>query len=209
MSHFHCASTAASKYFVAIVDPINGHAPIQCGSDKVNIILCKLTSCHNTLTLLLPTVGIVFQNVCAESAYILHPIVITARKQSLGQGNIFSSVCREFCSQGGSASVHAGIPPPPPGTRQPPPPGADPPGTRHPRQQTPPGSRHPPVQCMLRDTVNKRAVCILLECNLVQHASNRPQNSQTQAFMAPILYPAKCNFCAAPTSVTTNADTNN
>ena len=30
----------------------------------------------------------------------------------------------------------------------------------------PPGTRHPPAQCMLGDTVNKRAVCILLECNL-------------------------------------------
>ena len=36
------------------------------------------------------------------------------------------------------------------------------PGSRH-----PPGNRHPPAQCMLGDTVNKRAVCILLECNLV------------------------------------------
>ena len=29
----------------------------------------------------------------------------------LGQGNIFSSVCQEFCSQGGSAPLHAGIHP--------------------------------------------------------------------------------------------------
>ena len=36
-----------------------------------------------------------------------------------------------------------------------------------PRKQKPPGSRHPHEQCMLGDTVNKRAVCILLECNLV------------------------------------------
>ena len=47
----------------------------------------------------------------------------------------------------------------------------------------PPGDRHPPpVQCMLGDTVNKRAVCILLECNLVSSVSiqeivkNAPQN---------------------------------
>ena len=47
----------------------------------------------------------------------------------LGQGNIFTSVCQEFCPQGGgrvSASVHAGMhhhPPSrhPPGTRPPPP----------------------------------------------------------------------------------------
>ena len=29
----------------------------------------------------------------------------------LGQGNIFSGVCQEFCSQEGSALLHAGIPP--------------------------------------------------------------------------------------------------
>ena len=28
-------------------------------------------------------------------------LIITARKRSLGQGNIFTSVCQEFCSQGG------------------------------------------------------------------------------------------------------------
>ena len=58
-----------------------------------------------------------------------------------------------------------------------PPPGADTPRSRHPlgadtpQEQTPPtSSKHPPsVQCMLGDTVNKRAVCILLECNLVLH----------------------------------------
>ena len=63
-----------------------------------------------------------------------------------------------------------------------PPPEADPPESRHPpgsrhtspqeadppQEAEPPGSRHPPpAQCMLGDTVNKRAVCILLECNLV------------------------------------------
>ena len=50
-----------------------------------------------------------------------------------------------------------------PQSRQPP--GAD----THPGAGTPPGSRHPPVQCMLGDTANKRAVRILLECNLVQY----------------------------------------
>ena len=60
--------------------------------------------------------------------------------------------------RGVSAPVHAGIHPwtradpsgGPPGTRGKPPPGAD-----------------PPVQCMLEDTGNKRAVRILLECILV------------------------------------------
>ena len=55
-------------------------------------------------------------------------VFFTARKRSLDQGNIFSRVCQEFCSQGGSASVHAGIPP----------------GATPPPEQAPPRSRHPP-----------------------------------------------------------------
>ena len=55
------------------------------------------------------------------------PVLITARKQSLGQGNIFSSMCQEFSPHGGgSTSVHAGIPPHP-----------------HPQADTLPRSRHP------------------------------------------------------------------
>ena len=76
---------------------------------------------------------------------VLHSRFITARKESLGEGNIFAPVCHSVHSGGGSASVHAGIPP----------------WTRHPPEQT------PPAQCMLGDTVNKQTVCILLECNLV------------------------------------------
>ena len=76
---------------------------------------------------------------------------ITARKRSLGQGNIFCSVCQEFCTAGGGlASVHAGIPPPltrhAPGTDTPPgpgtPPRADTPQTRHPH---PPEQAPPPL----------------------------------------------------------------
>ena len=75
----------------------------------------------------------------------------------LGQGNIFTSVCQEFCPQGGrgSASVHAGIHHPPPWTSQadtPPPDQADPPWSRRPpgagdlprTRQTPPGAGDPP-----------------------------------------------------------------
>ena len=36
-----------------------------------------------------------------------------------------------------------------------------------PQDQAPPQTRHPLAQSMLGDTVNARAVCILLECNLV------------------------------------------
>ena len=59
-------------------------------------------------------------------------LLVTARKRSLGQGNIFRSVCQEFCPQGVSASTHPGIPLGP--GRHPP----HPLGTRH-----PPTSRHP------------------------------------------------------------------
>ena len=76
-------------------------------------------------------------------------LVFTARKRSLGQGNIFSSVCQEYSvHRGGLPQCMLGYHPP----------GADTPPTRH-----PPGPSTPP----LGDTVNKRAVCILLECNLV------------------------------------------
>ena len=54
--------------------------------------------------------------------------IITARKRSLGQGNIFRSVCQEFCPQLGG------------------------------------GGR---AWQILRDTVNERAIHILLECILV------------------------------------------
>ena len=103
----------------------------------------------------------------------------------LGQGNIFTGVCD---------SVHRGCGVPqcmlgyhnPPGTRHPPGPGRYPwdqagtlpwdqvgtPWTRQtpPRtRQAPPlgAGRHPPEQSILGDTVNERAVCILLECILV------------------------------------------
>ena len=67
--------------------------------------------------------------------------IITVRKRSLGQGNIFRSVCQEFCPHGGS--TWAGTPP---------------------RPGTIPGRGTPPEQCMLGDTGNKRAVPIILEC---------------------------------------------
>ena len=41
--------------------------------------------------------------------------------------------------------------------------------TPHPGADTP-QDQTPPAQCMLGDMVNKRAACILLECNLVFHA---------------------------------------
>ena len=95
----------------------------------------------------------------------------------LGQGNIFTSVCQEFCPQGGLPQCMLGYPPnqahtPPqsrphrPGT----PPGADPPpraDTPHPWEHTPPQSRHTLPGSRLQHTVNERPVHILLECILV------------------------------------------
>ena len=69
--------------------------------------------------------------------------MFTARKRSLGQGNVFTPVSQSFCSQGGSAI--------PPDRHL---------LARHLPELTPPGSA-----CW--DTVNKRAVRIPLECNLV------------------------------------------
>ena len=37
--------------------------------------------------------------------------VVTARKRSLGQGNIFTRVCQEFYSQGGEGSGPGGLVP--------------------------------------------------------------------------------------------------
>ena len=60
----------------------------------------------------------------------------------LEQGNIFRSVCQEFCPWGGVCP--------------------DTPWSRHPQ-----GQESPWEQCMLGDTGNKRVVSILLECMLV------------------------------------------
>ena len=73
---------------------------------------------------------------------------LTARKRSLGQGNVFTPVCQSFCSQGEehSLGVHPlGRHPP----RQTPPPGQKPQGRHHlplgrnPKADTP-LARHPP-----------------------------------------------------------------
>ena len=45
------------------------------------------------------------ESCCSELITKFKIGVITARKRSLGQGNIFTSVCQEFCSQGGACSL--------------------------------------------------------------------------------------------------------
>ena len=99
--------------------------------------------------------------------------------------------CLSFSPQGGSASVHAGIPqphgtkqtPPPLGPGNPPrdqttpwdqtPPGTYPPGTRHhPPEQTPPGTDTPRTTPPLPTRrLPLRTVRILLECNHVYRIS--------------------------------------
>ena len=68
--------------------------------------------------------------------------------------------CLWFCSQGGSASVHAGIPPAQEG---------DPLGRRPtiPPRRRPPGKEAPPGRRLPWHTVNERPVRILLECIVV------------------------------------------
>ena len=78
-------------------------------------------------------------------------LIFTARKRSLGQGNIFTPVCHSV-HRGGLPQCMMGYPP-----DQAPSLG---PGT--PPDQAPPWPGIP-----LGDTVNGRAVRILLECNLV------------------------------------------
>ena len=109
--------------------------------------------------------------------------IFTARKRSLRRLCFYTCLSVILFTGGMSASVHDGIPWKQTPLRSRPPWEADPHGNRHhppplreadpPRKQTPPGSRHPPgkqilpVQCMLGDTGNKRAVRILLEYILV------------------------------------------
>ena len=68
-------------------------------------------------------------------------MIFTARKRSLGQGNIFRSVCEEFSPQGGVCLSACWIPSP--RDQAPPPPE---PGTPHSWDQAPPPrrTRHPP-----------------------------------------------------------------
>ena len=71
-----------------------------------------------------------------HSYNMCHPF-ITARKRSLGQFNIFSSVCQEFCPWGGLSQCMLGYDTPLEQT---------PPRAGTPRSRHPPGRRHPPLR---------------------------------------------------------------
>ena len=118
--------------------------------------------------------------------------IFTARKRSLGQGNIFIGVCQKFCSRGGGVCLSACWDTPPLGADTPrsrhvpplnrPPPGADtlpsgadtpqeqtpPPGSRHPPEQTPPGADIPPRA----DTPLQRRACLEIRSMRGRYASN-------------------------------------
>ena len=68
---------------------------------------------------------------------------ITARKRSLGQGNIFIGVCQEFCSRGGYLGRYT------PRARDTPLDQVHPPGPGTPRTSYPPWTKYPPDQVHL------------------------------------------------------------
>ena len=85
----------------------------------------------------------------------------------LGQGYVFTRVC-DSVHRGGLPQCILGYSPPRPEAGNPPP-RTRPPGPEAgtPGPDTHPGTSPPPAQCMLGDNGNKRAVHILLECNLL------------------------------------------
>ena len=99
--------------------------------------------------------------------------VITARNEVVAK--VMFLLVSVILLTGGSASVHAGIPPP-----------SRTPRSRHPPEQTPkvadpPRSRPPPrSQSILGDTVNERVVRILLEYNLVSMSNYCNKQGQFQ-----------------------------
>ena len=60
-------------------------------SQHSNIQLCNTINLRCKSSSIISSIGLA----------IHHSYIVTTRKQSLGQGNIFRSVCQEFCSQGG------------------------------------------------------------------------------------------------------------
>ena len=96
--------------------------------------------------------------------YSSHLVIFTAHKRSLEQGNIFAPVCHSV-HRGGMPQCMLEYHHHHPRIRHTPPDHV--PQDHAPRDHTPPGPCIPLVQSMLGDMVNARAVCILLECNLV------------------------------------------
>ena len=112
----------------------------------------------------------------------IHRVFITARKRSCGEVMFLQLSVILFT--GGSASVHAGI--------------VHPPRSRSPLGRAPPPlprANTPLTQCMLGDTVNKRAICILLECNLVSNkgAFTLTETATNKNGLCRIMW--RCSYC--------------
>ena len=151
------------------------------------IPLKKILLFHGMLCLM--SFNCLFQYILSEQLYY-------RPQRSCGQGNIFTPVCHSFCSRGGSASVHAGIPPPldqadlprpgrPPGTRQTPQ-GADPPRTRQTplTRQTPPRPCRPPHPPYKADTPPREA-----------DSSIRSTSGRYASYWNAYLFIYKCLYC--------------
>ena len=104
-----------------------------------------------------------YQNMMGKYFILIYSMFITARKRSLRRLYFYTCLSVILFTGGMSASVHDGIHPSllaadTPRKQTPPQVADTPSGSRH-----PPEADTPPSQCMLGDTGNKRAVCILLE----------------------------------------------
>ena len=98
-----------------------------------------------------------------SGVHLPHILIITARKRSSGQGNIFCT-CLSFCSQRGLPQCMLGYPPKrtPPVKETPPSPAKETPCQGDtPAKETPPTTKETPRRLLLR------AIRILLECILV------------------------------------------
>ena len=110
------------------------------------------------------------------SSFYQWRVIFTARKRSLGQGNIFSSVCQEFCSRGGG--TWAGTPPGqvhPPGRYTPqagtPPWAGTPPGRYTPLGRYTPQAGTPPGRYTPRAGTPQSSACWEIQATSGQHAS--------------------------------------
>ena len=104
-------------------------------------------------------------------ALMLHPKttagVIYFYRSQRSWGKVIFSHASVILFTGGLPQCMLGYCPPPQGPGKHPPPGPGTPSQGPGRHHPPPP---PPEQSILGDTVNERAVCILLECNLVSYS---------------------------------------
>ena len=121
---------SSSRLRVSVQYQINPLSLIQTDLRWHAISVLVKANVYTNLHLTMPHLHfLLFPDRYCQNGLSLNLSLFTARKRSLGQGNIFTSVCQKFCSQG-TTPLHAGIPPQP---------GKDTPLGR----QTPPGRQTP------------------------------------------------------------------